>query len=104
MNHQDAAEGWSPTWSLAGARRSRNGKWVLTFTRPVGPETTLGQIVSTLSEAHPRALEAVLTVDLRRRDRTMSAALYFDSRQAALEALALSRAQHPPVPGRLGGR
>jgi hypothetical protein len=100
MNRQDAAAAWSVAWSVVGARPTRTGSWAVTFTRPVGPETCLGEIVSSLAEVYPRALEAVLTVDLRRRERTVSAAVYMDTRDEALQALAASTARHPPAPGR----
>lgn len=68
--------GTAGAWTLAGARQTRSGKWAVTLSRPVEPATTLGELVAALAEATPRAYEAVITVDLKRRDRVATAAVY----------------------------
>lgn len=72
MTHSDVAG----AWTLAGARQTRGGKWAVTLSRPVDPATTLGELVAALAEATPRAYEAVITLDLKRRDRAATATLY----------------------------
>lgn len=80
-------------WSLTGARQA-GGRWAVKLARPVEPATTLGELVATLAEATPRAYEAVISVDLRRQERTATATVYV---RDATEAKTLMSEHRGPV-------